>query len=152
MIFNTNIEKATIENDNYRKVIYTDKLMQLVLMSLQPNENIPREKHSTIDQFIRIESGSCIVNESDENKNIINTITLNKDDAIIIPSNTWHEVINGNSILKLYSIYTPSQHKAGLIQKFASDEKNHEQHGGYLSKYLKYKNKIINHIIKNNNQ
>lgn len=109
--FYGNIEKQTLENKDYRKVIFTGKNMQLVLMCLQPNDIIPLETHHGVDQFFRVESGIC------------NVIINNKDNilidgySIIIPSGATHKVINlsMNNELKLYTIYAPPQHPSNRI-------------------------------------
>ncbi len=110
--YSTNIEKETLENDNYRKVLFTGEKEQLVVMSLKSGEDIPMEIHNGIDQFIRIESGSAYVKAGDKEFN------LNKDDVVIIPSGTHHYVKNtGEGDLKLYSIYATPEHKPGTIHK-----------------------------------
>jgi mannose-6-phosphate isomerase-like protein (cupin superfamily) len=115
--FYGNIEKLTLKNKNYRKVLATTKNMQLVLMSLKPLEEIGTEVHKHTSQFMRIEKGSCVA--------IIGSkkIKLKDDDFIIIPPNTKHNIINNSKTekLKLYSIYTPPEHKPGLIQKRKDD-------------------------------
>jgi len=106
-----NIEKASLENENYRKVLYTAKHSQLVLMCLLPGEDIGEEIHE-LDQFIRCEAG--------EGKVIINGITheMNDGTAIIVPEGAKHNVINTSSKpLKLYTIYSPPHHKDGLVHK-----------------------------------
>jgi len=111
-----NIEKETIENENYRKVLYTTKNSQLVLMTIQPSDEIGEEVH-TLDQFIRIESG--------EAKVIINgtEYDIEADWAVVIPAGSSHNVINvGDTPLKLYSIYTPPEHKDGTIHPTKADE------------------------------
>ena len=87
--YSTNIEKETIENENYRKVLYTGK-MQLVVMSLKPGEDIPEEVHDNIDQFFRIEQGEAYIKVDDEEFN------LNDDDIIIIPAGSKHYVKNSS--------------------------------------------------------
>ncbi len=108
-----NIEEITQENTFFRKVIYTGQHAQLVVMSLQPNEDIGMEVHEVVDQFLRIEEG--------EGKVIINGEEhLVKDgDAIIVPAGTKHNVINTSSTkqLKLYTIYSPPHHKDDTIHK-----------------------------------
>lgn len=109
-VFFDNIEKITIKNKYYRKVIYTGK-MQLVLMHLEPEEFIPEEVHEDLDQFIRVESGKAIV--------IIDNIEyiLKKDDSIIIPAGSTHYVTNNSKdILKLYTIYSQPEHKPNKKQ------------------------------------
>ena len=106
------LNKMTIENNNYRKVISTTKYQQLVLMSLKPKEEIGQEIHKKVDQFIRIEKGSAIA--IIDNKKY----KLKKEHFITIPAGTLHNIINvGRSELKLYSIYCPANHKPGTIQK-----------------------------------
>ena len=98
--FVSNIERDTLENSNFRKVLYTGKYCQLVLMSLKPNEEIGMEVHDTVDQFFRIDSG--------EGKVIIEGIehAIGNGTAIIIPAGTNHNVINTSSTedLKLYTL------------------------------------------------
>jgi mannose-6-phosphate isomerase-like protein (cupin superfamily) len=106
-----NIEKETLENEYYRKVLYTAKNSQLVLMSIQQGDEIGEEVH-TLDQFIRIEAG--------EAKVIINDVEhdMQADWAVVIPAGSKHNVINtGDVPLKLYSIYSPAEHKDGTIHK-----------------------------------
>ena len=110
--FNTNIEKDTLENKNFRKVLYTSKHSQLVLMSLRPKEEIGMEVHPENDQFFRIEKGrgKCIIDG--------NEYELNDGVAIVIPAGAEHNVINTSETedLKLYTIYSPAHHKDGVIR------------------------------------
>jgi len=111
--FYTNIESETLKNDNFRKVLYTGKYSQLVLMSLAPGEEIGMEVHEENDQFFRFEEG--------EGKVIINeTEYFVKDgDAIVVPAGSRHNVINISQVkfLKLYTIYSPPHHQDGIIRK-----------------------------------
>jgi mannose-6-phosphate isomerase-like protein (cupin superfamily) len=111
--YKTNIEKETIKNNFYRKVLFTGKKIQLVLMSLKPLEDIPLEVHHDIDQFIRIEKGTALVIINGKN------FKLKDDDAVIIPAGSKHYVKNTskNKNLKLYSIYATPEHKPGTIHK-----------------------------------
>jgi mannose-6-phosphate isomerase-like protein (cupin superfamily) len=107
--------EMTINNNNYRKVINTTKHQQLVLMSLKPKEEIGAEVHKTIDQFIRVEKGTAIAIIGKENPK---KYLLKKEHFITIPAGTYHNIINmGRTELKLYSIYSPPNHKPGTIQK-----------------------------------
>lgn len=110
--FNANIEKETLENTNFRKVLYTGKHSQLVLMSLKPNEEIGMEVHTDNDQFFRIESGhgKCIIDD--------NSYDLIDGSVIIVPSGAQHNVINTSSTedLKLYTIYSPAHHKDMIVR------------------------------------
>lgn len=120
--FHINVEKDTIANNNFRKVVYTGEHIQLVLMSLKPNEEIGMETHSTIDQFFRFEAGKgkCIINS-----HVYNVID---GDSIIIPAGSEHNIINiGDEPLKMYTIYTPPNHKDGIIFKTKEDAENSEE-------------------------
>ncbi len=124
--FKTNIEKDTLENTNYRKVIFTGEKIQLVLMSLKPGEEIPKETHKDIDQFIRIESGQAKAYIGEEN------FDLKDDDVIIVPSGKPHRIINTSKSeeLKLYSIYANPEHAPKTIHKTKSeaDKAHAEEH------------------------
>ena len=106
------IEKLTLENENFRKVLYTGKHSQLVLMSLKPQEEIGMEVHLENDQFFRFEQG--------EGKVIIddNEYLVKDGDAIVVPSGAQHNVINISQAedLKLYTIYSPAQHNDGIVR------------------------------------
>ncbi len=107
-----NIEKETLENNNFRQVLYTAKHSQLVLMSLKPREEIGMEVHSDNDQFFRFEKGV--------GKVIIdgNEYEISDGFAVIVPAGAQHNVINisDNEELKLYTIYSPAHHKDGIIR------------------------------------
>jgi len=109
--FCANIEKDTLENDNYRKVLYTGKHSQLVLMSLAPNEEIGMEVHEENDQFFRFEQG--------QGKVIIdgNEYAVQDGFAVVIPSGAQHNVVAGETGLKLYTIYSPAHHQDGVVRK-----------------------------------
>lgn len=114
--YSGNLERETLKNNNYRKVLHTGKKMQLVLMSLNPGDDIPMEVHKTRDQFIRVESGKArvIINGRKHN--------LKDGDAVIVPAGSKHLVINsGASKLKLYTIYASPEHKPGTIHKTRAD-------------------------------
>lgn len=110
--YNTNIEKDTLENTNFRKVLYTSKYSQLVLMSLKPNEDIGMEIHSDNDQFFRFEKGQgkCIIDG--------NEYELNDGSVIVVPAGAEHNIINTSDSedLKLYTIYSPAHHKDGVVR------------------------------------
>jgi mannose-6-phosphate isomerase-like protein (cupin superfamily) len=110
--FKQNIEALTVENTNFRKVLYTGKHSQLVLMALQPNEEIGMEVHTDNDQFFRFESG--------KGKVIIdgNEYEVGDGDAVVVPAGANHNVINvsAEESLKLYTIYSPAHHKDGIVR------------------------------------
>ncbi|MDP4149793.1 MAG: cupin domain-containing protein [Bacteroidota bacterium] len=110
--FKTNIDKAAVGNINFRKVLYTSKHSQLVLMSLKPKEDIGEEIHADNDQFFRIESGhgKCVIDG--------NEYEIKDGDAIVVPAGAKHNIINldGTADLKMYTIYSPAHHKDGLVR------------------------------------
>lgn len=110
-IFCENINEQTLENKNYRKVVYTGKHMQLVYMNIKPLDNIHLETHEGHDQFIRIEKGNGVAIL--DNKKY----ELSDDIGIIIPDGIKHEIINTSKTeeLKLYSIYSPPEHPKNKI-------------------------------------
>ncbi len=126
MSFITNIEDATLENENFRKVLYTTKLSQLVVMTLAPGEEIGMEVHHDIDQFIRFEEGEGMVSLDGEETSV------KAEDAVVISAGTDHNVVNTSSSekLKLYTIYTPPEHKDGTVHqtKADADADEHEHH------------------------
>ena len=109
--FVSNIEKDTLENENFRKVLYTAKHCQLVLMTLQPSEEIGMEVHADNDQFFRFEKGT--------GKVIIdgNEYDVTDGTAVIVPAGAQHNVINVSATdkLKLYTIYSPAHHQDGIV-------------------------------------
>lgn len=117
----SNIEKETIENNNFRKVLYTGKNSQLVLMSLKPNEEIGEEVHH-LDQFIRIEAG--------KGKAVLDDVEHNIEDgsAIVVPAGAKHNVINGpDGEMKIYTIYSPPEHKDKVIHQTKEEAMNDEE-------------------------
>ncbi|MDD2730668.1 MAG: cupin domain-containing protein [Candidatus Portnoybacteria bacterium] len=110
--FNTNIEKATLANNNFRQVLYTGKHSQLVLMSLRPKEEIGTETHPDNDQFFRFEKGQgkCVIDG--------NEYEVSDGSAIVVPAGAEHNIINVSDAeeLKLYTIYSPAHHKDGVVR------------------------------------
>jgi mannose-6-phosphate isomerase-like protein (cupin superfamily) len=120
--YTTNIEQLSLDNDNFRKVIYTDKNSQLVLMSLLPNEDIGEEVHD-VDQFLRVEKGSGTA--------VLNDIPHDIADgsAIVVPAGTKHNIINGASgSMKLYTLYMPPHHRDGTVHATKAEAEAGEEH------------------------
>jgi mannose-6-phosphate isomerase-like protein (cupin superfamily) len=115
--YKSNIERDSLNNENFRKVIYSGKYLQVVIMSLKPGEDIGLETHVSTDQFFRFEGGQgkCIIDG--------NEYKVGTGDAIVIPAGSKHNVINTDSVteLKMYTIYAPPQHKDGLINATKED-------------------------------
>ncbi len=118
-----NIEDATKENENFRKVLYTSKNSQLVVMAIQPGEDIGEEVHD-LDQFIRLEEG--------KGKAVLDDVEheIEDDWAVVIPAGTKHNIINtsNDEAMKLYSIYSPPEHKDGVVHATKADAEANEEH------------------------
>lgn len=124
--YHADIEKQTLENTNFRKVLFTGKHTQLVVMSLKPNEDIGEEVHGDVDQFFRIEQGEAKVKIDD------NEFSAKADDVIIVPAGSNHNVTNasGTDDLKLYTLYSPPNHPEGTVhetrdQAMMAEEEHH---------------------------
>jgi len=121
--FNANIEKETLENSNFRKVLYTGRHSQLVLMAIKPKEEIGTEVHPDNDQFFRFEQG--------QGKVIIdgNEYEVADGSAIIVPAGSQHNVINTSESeeLKLYTIYSPAHHKEGVVRETKEEAEVNEE-------------------------
>lgn len=105
------IERRTLENEAFRTVVFTGEHAQLTVMSLEPGEDIGREVHPDRDQFIRIEQGEARVEFGSSESQVDEAHDVADDWAIVIPVGVWHNVVNtGSRDLKLYSLYSPSEH------------------------------------------
>ena len=125
--FSSNIEKETLANKSFRKVLYTSKHSQLVLMSLKPNEDIGMEVHGDNDQFFRFEKGEgkCVIEG--------NFYDVSDGSAVMVPAGAEHNVINVSDMedLKLYTIYSPAHHKDGVERVTKEEaEKNSPEFDG----------------------
>ena len=122
--FVDNIEKLTEENGDFRRVLYTGHNLQLVLMSINPGEEIGEEVHEDRDQFFRIEAGEGEVWID----GVCNRVKA--DDGVIVPQGARHNVVcSGNEPLRLYTIYGPPEHKDGIVQstKEEADARHHDE-------------------------
>ena len=121
------IEKKSVENDNFREVLFTGPQVQLVVMSLGPGEEIGVETHDDTDQFIRVEAGKgkAILDGKEHD--------LQDGSAVVIPAGTRHNIVNSSQRepLKLYTIYSPPEHPDGTIHKSKAEAEAYEeeQHG-----------------------
>ena len=108
------IEKLTEKNDFFRQVLFTGKYAQLVVMCLQPGEEIGDEVHNTVDQFFRIEEGEAKFIFHGDEEHIVHD-----GDAVIVPAGTFHNVINTSKkeALRLYTLYSPPNHPDGTVHK-----------------------------------
>jgi mannose-6-phosphate isomerase-like protein (cupin superfamily) len=116
------IERTTLENETYRTVIHTGEHTQLTVMRLAPGEDIGREAHPHLDQFLRIESGTGQVEFGRSEDRVDETHDVEDDWAIIVPAGVWHNVVNtGDRDLKLYSLYAPPEHPDGTVHRTKAD-------------------------------
>lgn len=119
--YSTNIERETLENKNFRKVLYTGKHLQLVLMSLASKEDIGEEVHADNDQFFRFESGNglCIIDG--------NEYKVTDGVGVIVPAGSVHNVINtSEETLNFYTIYGPAHHKDGIVRASKKEAEENE--------------------------
>jgi mannose-6-phosphate isomerase-like protein (cupin superfamily) len=121
--FVEDIEDLTVENAAFRRVIYTGKHLQLVLIALKAGEEIGAETHLGHDQFFRVEKGRGEVWIDGERTKI------KRDDAIVVPAGASHNIVNtGSKSLKLYTLYAPPQHRDGLVRATKADAAATEEH------------------------
>ena len=117
-----NIEDATLDNQTYRTTIWTGEYLQSTLMKINVGDDIGLEIHPETDQFLRIEEGAGIAQMGNDKNNLTFERPVKSGDAVFVPANTWHNIINTSKIpLKLYSIYAPPHHKKGTVQVTKSD-------------------------------
>jgi mannose-6-phosphate isomerase-like protein (cupin superfamily) len=119
----TNIESRTLENENFREVLFTSQGIQLVLMTIGPGDEIGLETHDDVDQFIRIEAG--------EGKAILDgrEHALEDGSSVVIPAGTEHNIVNVSKSqpLRLYSIYSPPEHPDGTVHRTKADADAYER-------------------------
>jgi mannose-6-phosphate isomerase-like protein (cupin superfamily) len=119
-----NIEDMTLKNNYFREVLFTGKHAQLVVMCLQPSEEIGNEVHKNVDQFFRIEQGEAkfVFNGAEEH-------IVHSSDAVVVPAGTFHNVINTSKVgqLKLYTVYSPPNHPKGTIHKTKAEAEEAEK-------------------------
>jgi mannose-6-phosphate isomerase-like protein (cupin superfamily) len=121
--FVANIEELSLENDNFRKVLYTSNNSQLVLMSLEVGEEIGEEIHDEEDQFLRVEKGT--------GKVILEGVVheLVDGSSVVVPKGVKHNIINtGNEAMKLYTLYMPPHHRDGMVHKTKAEAESNEEH------------------------
>ena len=112
------IERATLDNENFRTVLWTGEHSQLTVMRIAAGEDIGLEVHPDHDQFIRIEEGKGRAELGPSEDEVAETHDVEADWAIVVPAGTWHNVVNtGDGDLKLYSLYSPSEHPPNTVHR-----------------------------------
>ncbi|GAB48730.1 cupin domain-containing protein [Mobilicoccus pelagius] len=121
-----NIERATLDNRNYRTTLWTGKNLQLTVMAIAPGDDIGLEVHDDHDQFLRVEEGRGKVQMGPAEDDLSFEQIAGDDDAIFIPAGSWHNVTNiGDEPLKVYSIYAPPEHEHGTVHPTKADDPEH---------------------------
>jgi len=121
------IERETLDNTTFRTVVFTGEHTQLTVMRLGPGEDIGREAHPHLDQFLRIEEGQGRLELGRSEETVDETHEVADDWAIIVPAGIWHNVVNtGSGELKLYSLYSPPEHPDGTVHQTKADAERAE--------------------------
>ena len=126
------IERETLGNETFRTAVYTGEHTQLTVMRLRPGEDIGREMHPQLDQFLRVESGTARVELGRSEDAVDETHDVGPDWAAIVPAGVWHNLVNtGEDDVKLYSLYSPPEHPPGTVHrtKAEAEEAEREHHG-----------------------
>ena len=120
--FVVDIEKATLENGNYRATLWTGKYLQMTVMSIEPGHDIGLEVHHDHDQFLRVEAGKARVQMGPAKDSLSFDREVEDDWAILVPAGSWHNGTNiGDQPLKVYSLYAPPEHPHGRVHATKAD-------------------------------
>jgi mannose-6-phosphate isomerase-like protein (cupin superfamily) len=123
------IDRLTVDNDNFRTVVYTGEHTQLTVMSLPPGEEIGWESHHDRDQFLRLEQGKARVDFGSSEDGVEESHEVEDDWAFIVPAGVWHNVVNVGEIdVKLYSLYSPPEHPDGTVHATKAEADAAEHH------------------------
>jgi mannose-6-phosphate isomerase-like protein (cupin superfamily) len=122
------LEKAAVENDNYRAVAWSGTYLQLTLMSIPPGEDVGLEAHPGTDQFLRLDAGRGRVQMGPAEDHLEFEQEVEDGWAIFVPAGTWHNVTNiGDGPMRLYAVYAPVHHAAGVVQATAEAAERAEE-------------------------
>ena len=127
--FVVDIEKATLENENYRATLWTGKYLQMTVMSIEPGHDIGLEVHEDHDQFLRVEEGKGRVQMGPKKDDLSFDKVVEDDWVVLVPAGSWHNITNvGDGPLKVYSLYAPPEHPHGTVHatKAEADADEHE--------------------------
>jgi mannose-6-phosphate isomerase-like protein (cupin superfamily) len=120
------IERATLDNDTFRTVLFTGEHLQLTVMRIGPGESVGLEVHADHDQFVRVEAGTARLDLGRSRDELTTSRTLAPDWAGIIPAGVWHDIVNvGDGDVRLYSLYAPPEHPVGTVHDTKTDDPHH---------------------------
>ncbi|HZK35071.1 MAG TPA: cupin domain-containing protein [Bacillota bacterium] len=124
--FTINIEKASLQNENFRTALWTGEHLQLTLMSINVGDDIGLEIHPDVDQFLRIEQGQGLVMMGESRDRLNFRRCVSDDYVVFVPAGIWHNLVNTGPVpIKLYSIYAPPEHPHGTVHRTKEDEDHH---------------------------
>lgn len=124
------LEAATIENGHYREIAWSGRYLQVSLMSIDPGCSIGLETHPETDQFIRLDAGSGLAKMGPQADQLDWEQTVSDGWCVLVPAGMWHDIVNtGDEPMRLYTVYAPVHHAAGIVQPTAEDAERDEQKG-----------------------
>ncbi|MGA8045479.1 MAG: cupin domain-containing protein [Dermatophilaceae bacterium] len=124
------IETATRENSTYRTVVWTGAHLQVTLMSIPPGSSVGLEAHPDTDQFLRLDAGRGRVTMGPSEDDLSFVQEVEDGWCVTVPAGTWHDIVNiGETDMRLYAIYAPVHHAAGIVQPTAQDAERDEENG-----------------------
>lgn len=124
------LEQATVDNGEYRAVAWSGKYLQVTLMSIEPGESIGLEVHPETDQFIRLDAGQGLAKMGPSKEQLDWEQEVADGWCVLVPAGTWHDVVNtGDEPMRLYTVYAPVHHAAGIVQATAEDAERDEESG-----------------------
>ncbi len=127
--FVTDIEQATLTNENYRTALWTGAHLQMTVMSIEPSGEIGLEVHPDRDQFLRVEAGRGRVQMGPSSDDLSFDREVSDDWVVLVPAGMWHNVTNiGDQPLKLYSLYAPAEHPHGTVHRTRAEAEAAEHH------------------------
>ena len=127
--FVTDIEQATLTNENYRTALWTGAHLQMTVMNIEPRGEIGLEVHPDRDQFLRVESGRGRVQMGPSSDDLSFDREVSDDWVVLVPAGMWHNVTNiGEQPLKLYSLYAPAEHPHGTVHRTRAEAEAAEHH------------------------
>lgn len=124
------LEHTTVENDDYRRIAWSGRYLQLSLMSIEPGASIGLEVHPETDQFIRLDAGQGVAMMGPSEDDLDWEQPVSDGWCVMVPAGMWHDIVNtGDGPMRLYTVYAPVHHAAGIVQRTAEDAERDEEQG-----------------------